>query len=216
MAQTLSDLLSLTLSNDFDASVYSTQARQAILDAVGEVSRNVRLPANETTSTITTVAGTAGYTLPTGAVRVLSIIDPATADPLTDVGMSVLDDEPDTRGRPSSYGLYGTSITLSPTPDQAYSLTLRYLRQGATPTSDSDVVATATGIPEDYLFGLVAYARGRLFLLEDDAEMAAVWQGQWQQALAKLKADVQRRDLSTVRRVPSMWTGSPSPRFVRP
>lgn len=216
MAQTLSDLLTLTLSNDFDAGVYSTPARQGILDAVGEVARNVRLAANEATTTITTVAGTQDYNVPAGTVRVLSVFDTQTDDPLEDITRVTLDDQPDSRGRPTSYALYGGSLSLYPTPDQAYSLSLRYLRQGATPVADSDVVATVTGIPEDYLFGLVAYARARLFYLEDDAEMAAVWQGQWQQTVQKLKADVQRRDLSSVRRVPSMWAGTPGPRFARP
>jgi hypothetical protein len=217
MAQTFLDLVNSALSDDFDPGKYRPEARQAVLDAIGEISRNVRLPANETTQTITTVAGTNSYSLPTGNVRVLSLVDPQTADPLTDVEVSALDDTPSTgRGRPTSFALYGSSLTLYPTPDQAYSLTLRYLRQGATPSSDSDVVATTTGIPEDYLHALVAYARYRLFRKEDDWEAANYWEGQYRQTLQRLKAEMQRRDVGARRRVPSMWSGSPSPRFVRP
>jgi hypothetical protein len=220
MPQSYLDLVNSALSDDFAPDKYRPEARQAILDAVGEISRNVRLPANETTSTITTVAGTSSYALPVGAagnVRVLSLVDPQTADPLTDVEVSALDDTPATgRGRPTSFAWYGSSLTLYPTPDQAYTLTLRYLRQGAIPSNDTDQMAATTGIPEDYLHALVAYARHRLFRKEDDFEAANYWEGQYRQTVQRLKADVQRRDVGAKRRVPSMWAGDPSPAFVRP
>lgn len=219
MAQSFLDLQNSALSDDFDPGKYRVEARQAILDAIGEIARSTRLPANEATGTITTAAGTQDYALPSGAsgtVRVLSLVDAQTDDPLTDITRAALDDTPDARGRPTSFALYASNVSLYPTPDQAYNFTLRYLRQGATPSNDSDMVAAVTGIPEDYLHALVAYARFRLFRKEDDWEAANYWEGQYRQTLQRLKADVQRRDVGAKRRVPGMWAGEPSPRFVRP
>jgi hypothetical protein len=78
------------------------------------------------------------------------------------------------------------------------------------------VMATVTGIPEDYLHGLVEYARHRMFRLEDDAEMSAFWKNEWQETLRKLKGDVQRRDVGRKRQVPGMWQNQPGPRFIAP
>jgi hypothetical protein len=220
MALTYLDLQNQALGvDDFEPTRYRAEARQAILDAIGEIARTTRLPANETSYTVPVVAGTQEYSLPAGAsgtVRVLSVIDTQTADPLADIAKSTLDDLPSSRGRPVAFALYGPSLCLYPTPDQAYSLTLRYLRQGGVPSNDSDGVSATTGIPEDYLHALVEYARHRLFRKEDDFEAANYWEGQYRQTLQRLKADVQRRDVGAKRRVPSMWRGTPGPRFVRP
>jgi phosphopantothenoylcysteine synthetase/decarboxylase len=220
MAQTFLDLQNQALGpDDFDPGRYRAEAKQAIIDAIGEIARSTRLPANETSYTIPVVAGTQDYTLPTGAsgtVRVLSVIDTQTADPLQDITESTLDDLASSRGRPVAFSLYGANLSLYPTPDQTYSLTLRYLRQGGVPANDTDPVSATTGIPEDYLHALVEYARHRLFRKEDDFEAANYWEGQYRQSLQRLKADVQRRDVGAKRRVPSMWQGTSGPRFVRP
>jgi hypothetical protein len=220
MAQTYLDLQNQALgSDDFDPTRYRAEARQAILDAIGEIARSTRLPANEASYTIPVSAGVSDYALPTGAsgnIRVLSVVDTQTADLLQDIPESDLDDTPASTGRPTSFSLYGSNLSLYPTPDRSYSLTLRYMRQGGVPANDNDPVSATTGIPEDYLHALVEYARHRLFRKEDDFEAANYWEGQYRQTLQRLKADVQRRDVGAKRRVPSMWQGTPGPRFVRP
>jgi hypothetical protein len=53
MAQTYADIQTQVLFDDFNADKYRSTARQAILDAIGEVARQVRLPANETSQQLT-------------------------------------------------------------------------------------------------------------------------------------------------------------------
>jgi hypothetical protein len=216
MAQTYADIQTQTLFDDFDASKYRATAKQAILDAIGEVARQVRLPANETSQFLTLVSGTGSYTVPTG-VRLIEVFDSDVDSPLSEISQQWIDDQPDSRGRPAVFALYGQSLTLYPTPDSAaYPITVRYLKQGAVPVSDTDQMAAVTGIPEDYLHGLVEYARARLFRYEDDPDMSAFWLGQWQDTLRKLKGDMQRRNTGRRRQVPGMFATTPGPRFARP
>src|SRR3954447_742379 len=205
MAQTFADLQIQTLHDDFNADKYRSTARQAILDAIGEVARQVRLPANETSQSLTLVSGTGAYTLPTGG-RLVEVFPSQIDEPLAEVSQQWIDDQPDSRGRPAVFALYGQHLTLHPTPHSAsYPVTVRYLKQGNVPGNDTDQMASVTGIPEDYLHGLVEYARARLFRYEDDPDMSAFWLAQWQDTLRKLKGDMQRRNVGRHRQIPGMF-----------
>jgi hypothetical protein len=216
MAQTYADIQTQVLFDDFDASRYRSAAKQAILDAIGEVARQVRLPANETSQTLTLTSGTANYSVPAG-VRLTEVYDSGVDQTLSEVSEEWLDTQPDSTGRPVVFALYGSSLTLYPTPDSAtYPITVRYLKQGSVPVNDNDQMAAVTGIPEDYLHGLVEYARARLFRYEDDPDMSAFWDSRWQDTLRKLKGDLQRRNTGRRRQIPGMFAAQPGPRFARP
>src|SRR3954447_18818031 len=111
MAQTFADLQIQTLHDDFDASKYRSHARQAILDAIGEIARQVRLPANETSQQLTIVSGTGSYSVPTW-VRLLEVVVPQTDEPLAEVSQQWIDDQPNSTGRPAVFALYGQNLTL--------------------------------------------------------------------------------------------------------
>lgn len=216
MAQTYADIQTQVLFDDFAESKYRSAAKQAILDAIGEVARQVRLPANETSQSLTLISGTGTYSIPTG-VRLIEVFDSDLDGPLAEVSQQWIDDQPDSRGRPAVFALYGQGLTLYPTPDSAaYPITVRFLKQGAVPANDTDGMAAITGIPEDYLHGLVEYARARLFRYEDDPDMSTFWDSQWQATLRKLKGDMQRRNIGRRRQVPGMFATTPGPRFARP
>jgi hypothetical protein len=216
MAQTYADIQTQVLWDDFSQDKYRSAARQAILDAIGEVARQVRLPANETSQALTLTSGTGSYSVPTG-VRLIEVFDSDIDEPLAEVSQQWIDDQPASNGRPAVFALYGQNLTLYPTPDSAaYPITVRYLRQGNVPANDNDPMAAVTGIPEDYLHGLVEYARARLFRYEDDPDMSTFWDAQWQATLRKLKGDMQRRNTGRRRQVPGMFATTPGPRFARP
>jgi hypothetical protein len=103
MAQSFVDLQNQALSRDFDAATYRSEARQAILDALGEISRKVQLPANERVATITLVPGQASYTLPSANIRVLGIF--RDHEPLHYIPQAKLDDQDDALSAPTAYAL---------------------------------------------------------------------------------------------------------------
>lgn len=218
MSQTFAQLQDLALHDDFDRGRYQGRARQAILDAVGEVFRNVRLPGAESSYTVPVAAGTASYNLPASpsSVRILSVYTPETSDPLEEVPQEWIDDQPPATGTPSTFSLYGNQIVLFPTPDSAnHTVTIRFLRTGGSP-NDSDDMEIVTGIPDTYLRMLVDYARAEMFALEDDQEMWQFWRSKFDNQLFKLRADVQRRDVGRKHQIPGMFAVSGGPRFQRP
>lgn len=220
MPQTYADLQTQALFDDFDAGKYRSVARQAILDAIGEVARSLRLPANEATYTLPLTAGTATYTLPSdssGVVRILSVYDATNENDLDDVNPDTFDSFATATGVPTAFMLYGSGVQLYPTPAAPLpTITVRYLKRGGVPLNDTDAMADVTGIPEDYLHGLVEYARHRLFRYEDDPDMSQFWLTQWQATLAKLRGDVQRRDVGRKRQIPGQSRSGAWPSFTRP
>jgi hypothetical protein len=215
MAQSFLDLQNLALHNDFAPATYRALAAQSILDALGKIGRTTQLPANEEVATVSVLAGTSTYQLPAANVRVLEVYD-ANGSQLSNVGIDALDQHPSTAATVSGYALFAGNIIFWPTPSAPSTISLRYLGTTTGPSLDTDGMAATTGIPEDYLGALVSYARARLFEKEDDGEMAAYWDAQWEKGRAQLRADVQRRDRSRVRRIPGMWQAASVPRFRVP
>lgn len=212
MARTLGDLATEALHDDFDATKYGTRARQAINDALSEVNRHVELPAAQRQTTIAVAAGTAAYTLPADVARLRSIaFERRLLDELTPAALDEISTT--ARGTPTGYVVLGSDLTLLPTPNVAGTLTLRYRQDLAAIAADGTDVGTI--IPEDYAWILVAYARARLFSLEDDQEMSNFWQARWLEGLGKLRGDVQLRVDTGVRQVGDRRRPT-RPRFARP
>jgi hypothetical protein len=105
------------------------------------------------------------------------------------------------RGKPFAYAQYGLDLVLHPTPDGEYPLEIRYQGRPEPLVADGDTL----DLPDAYVDAVVAWARYKLFRAEDDVEMAQFWRGEFESTVAELRADLQRRDLSKISRVPSMW-----------
>jgi hypothetical protein len=205
MAQTYLDIQNAILLNAFDSATYRNSAKQAILDALGDIARQMRLPANETTTTITTVGGTASYALPGTNVRLIDVEDTTNNSGLDEMDLDTFDDLPPSNGTPEVYSLYANNIQFWPTPNSPITITARYLRTMGLPASDGDVMATVTGLPEESLGMLVSFGRHRLFRYEDDAQMSAFWLSEYERELRRYKGAIQRRNLARVRRVPGPY-----------
>jgi hypothetical protein len=200
------------LGNDFDATLYRTSVKRWINEGLGRIARRSHLPGSEFVESFSTVAGTATHNLPADDVRVLGLRTTDDQSPLAFVETAVVDEWPAARGRPSAYSAYGTVLTLYPVPDAVYTLQLRYLREPTSLSLDADTA----GIPDSYVDALVAWARYKLFRAEDDIQAAQFWRGEFESSVAELRADLQRRNVSGVKQVPSMWAQEPTPRFQFP
>jgi len=187
--RTLSDLVTEALHDDFDRTKYGGRAQQAILDAISEVSRAMRLPGSERTYTVPVVAGTADYSLPSDFMRVLDVSRTADATRLVPLSPEELDEEDTATGTPVGFSTFGTTLTLYPTPNAAVDVRLRYLRELSTPNVN-DSVASVTGLPESGLDALVSFARSKLFRFEDDPEMSGFWRAEYQRDLNRLRGDL--------------------------
>jgi hypothetical protein len=209
--RTFRSLQDEALSDDFTDRAFM---KEAINDALADIARTTHLPLLEKTTTITTAAGTAAYTLTSDRVRLLAVVDGAQNRLLDEVEITWIDEAGDASGRPQVFAEYGSNATFWPTPDGVYSLTVRYSSKSATLTSDSANVTSV--IPDQYAYMVVSFARARAFAREDDVQMAQFWRGEYERDLLRLKGDVGRRSAGRVRRVPGMWQAERPVTFQRP
>lgn len=97
---------------------------------------------NTSTST-TTVSGTASYAVPTGCRQTISIVDTTNKNKLEPRDIAWYeqqDTSTDVTGAPEYYVRYGSNYLLWPTPDGAYSLRIRYTALPDTITTGEEPV----------------------------------------------------------------------------
>jgi hypothetical protein len=205
------DIQDEALGNDFGEE-YRVRVKRWINEALSRIVRRSHLPEFELTLDVDTLAGDGELVLPSNDVRVLGLRTTDDQSPLASMDTAQVDEWPVSTGRPSAYSSFAGTITLYPVPDAAYSLEMRYIRDPELLVADDDTAE----IPDAYVDALVAWARGKLFRSEDDMEAAQFWRGEFESTVAELRADLQRRDVSGVRQVPSMWAREPTPRFQFP
>jgi hypothetical protein len=149
VALTFGDLRTAAQSTDF-AAVSIVVVDRALNDAIQDILRKASVPAREVSTTITTVAGTATYSLPAATERILSVLG-ADGTELDQIDRQDVD--PIAVGDPSAFALYGADVIFSPVPAAAATYTVLYT---GLPTADlvsANVVSTMTGIPDNYAQG---------------------------------------------------------------
>lgn len=193
-AQTLADLLTAALADDFATLQWQGVARQAILDGAGRLARTQFLPINEVDVVQNTTPLTDTYALPS-MVRLRAIkfnglpLDYVDKDTLDALGTT-------SNPTPRVFTVYGPNFIIRPVPTSIVALTLNILRTEGV-ISDGDPFASLSGIPEEYLGALVFYARSVLYGMTDDVDMSQFWEGKWNGMRLELKGTlayrVQRR-----------------------
>lgn len=117
---------------------------------------------DQTDTSITTSDGTASYNVPTGARVIISIkitgdteyiLDPETIEWYEDQ-----DTTSDNKGVPEKFVRYGSNLLLWPTPDDSYSLRVRYRKLPAELSQDSDEPV----YPEDWHEVIILLSTSRL------------------------------------------------------
>lgn len=208
---TFLELQDAALHDDFAPAKYREFAKRYLNEALHRIYRTTRIGDADETEAIALTAGTSTYELPARSIRVDSLRDPATSQILTPVSIDDLDAYPASSGTPTMYALVGSDLQVYPTPTATGSLELRYRLNPSDMVEDDDEPI----LHPDYRHLLVSYARSKLFLFEDDPQMASVWGAQWTVDLAELRADLQKRG-RRIRQVGSAAGPPVRPRFVRP
>jgi hypothetical protein len=201
---TFSALYTEVLDHGFDATSYTSRVKTWLNEAQAIIARRLQIRELEVTSTVTTVAGTATASLPSGFIRMNGIVDEEyprklhfSEDPDE---LLVRNEGADYLDRPDSYSLTNAGILLSPVPDNAYTLTLDYWSRPTDMSADSDVSA----LPADYHFVMISYALSRAYRSEDDATMSQFFMQEFQRDLALMATDVQFQAREP-RQVPGTW-----------
>lgn len=150
----------------------------AINSALRQVSLEHDWPWLQQTTTLSVVAGTASYPVPSDWLRTIHVTDPSTGDKLLLSSLESLDRLGTLTGSPSIYCVYANAILLGPTPLASKSLKHRYIRTENTLTNDNSIPL----VPVEYEEGVVEYA-AFLFLrqLREAARARECWDayGDW-------------------------------------
>ncbi len=169
--------------------VNESRIHEWINEAQLQVARQADATEFQATAETTLTGGKLKYALPTGFLRMASVIYPLVAVRLRPVDLQTFDSMgTGIEGPPVAYTIFANELWLFPTPSTADKLELRYYKKPARLTG-TEVPALA----EDYLHLLVDYALWRAYRAEDDPEMANSHQQQYEKDLAKYRSDAQNQ-----------------------
>jgi len=191
--------------------VNKSRIEEWVNEAQLQVARNVDSMEFQATENKTMVTGEYKLALPTGFIRMASILYPLVAVRLKPVDLQTFDSMMSAReaalnegtgieGPPVAYTIFANELWLFPTPSTPDSLELRYYKK---PPRLSGVEVPA--MAEDYLHILVDYAVWRAYRAEDDPEMANAHQQQYEKDLMKYQADVQNLQDDRPKQLSGTW-----------
>ncbi len=208
MPLTFLDLIDEVLHDEFAPSKYRTLVRRWLNEGAQKVSRAVRLPVSDQTTTISVVAGTNAYPLSASVERVYSV---RRANGSFLVEVDIEDATSSGTGSLAHFAIWDGEIYLWPMPRSAETLTVRFRGDITQMSADTDPV----NVPEDFADLLVNYAKSKAFAAEDDPEMATYFRNLYETELRNARAALQERS-DRPNQVQGMMTSSSAPRFHRP
>lgn len=212
MARLFADLVTEVLFDEFDRTKYQALVGTWLGEAAQKVSRAVKLPSSDNTTTISVVAGTQNYPL-AESVEKLYWVSNSDGTYLIESDIDEVTSSSE-RGKPAYFAIWDDELYFWPIPSAADTLTVRY--RGGLPDVTDD--STLAAFPDDYYDLLVNYARSKAFAAEDDLEMANYYRGLFESELNRARAALQERSENRPRQIQGMMPdpGSHLPRFRRP
>lgn len=192
-------------AHGFSDITYGARINRYLNDAYLQAVRRVSYYVNEAVLDFSTVAGTASYSQPTDFAKDRSLRDLNRTGEFKAVGLRTIDRSVPSTAPPYAYAIDGVLIHLYPTPDQVYSLELRYWKLPAVMVADTD----SPTIPDDYCDLLVYWAINRCYASEDDSQTAQYWMQQYNTRLQEFSTDVRFPNDDAPTQVASMWEGPP-------
>lgn len=121
------------------------------------------------TATTPTVPHQAEYAWPTDAVAILAATCDGTR--LTEEALETILDSGAAEGAPRAFAVLGGEITLYPTPAEAGTLRVYYVRK-PTPL-DSDTLDAASDLPDEWAEAAITLALGNVLLAKGDPQAQA-------------------------------------------
>lgn len=163
-------------------------------DTISDVCSRMPWPFLETTNAALTVDQSTGQvTSPTDIKQVLVLVDTTTGTSLSPERMDVMTKAYSTQlaqgGNPYLYYFIGGQLYVYPIPS-APTLTLRYLK--VHPTVDQSTTEAGILLPPRHHRVLVLGTLFKLYTMEDDTELAPVFQQQYEDRIARMTEDLMR------------------------
>lgn len=147
-----------------------------------DINAALRIAAMEDTATLTEAASVA---LPADFLSVVSVYrDTTPRTPLSPTTAQAINNGHSPSGTPRQYAIVDGAMLLNPEPDGSEDIVLRYFAKQADLVDDSDTTPVLTKHPAIYVYGALAHHSA----LIRNMEAAAIWQGQYVQAVKGARA----------------------------
>lgn len=212
MAYILSDIVTKVQLRVRDTGYSSTEITNYINDTQNDVFNEYRLPFMQTSQNYTLTVDESdiadGAGLPSNFVQAIDLIMTTTGREkvLQYIDFTELDrlypDPDDTTAHPSNVPNYWYKIDdiirVFPTPNEAYTLTLRYYKKPTVLTADGDIPE----IPSQFEELLVMGASYRVMQVKDNYDQAAILQNKYDEILQKIVVRYSQPQVGTPIRIP--------------
>jgi hypothetical protein len=179
-------LLKAQIAEKLDRSDLEDQIPNFIRMAEYRLARVILHPMGETTSIVSTTAGTETVNLPTGfqQLRAAHVVSDPIAY-LQQVSPSTLREKWNSgSGSPQAFAIVNGQLLIGPVPDAVYALKLTYLSE-LTPLSDSSETNWLLQKHADvYVYGSLLQAEAHIV---NDARIP-LWKSAWDEAIAEINA----------------------------
>lgn len=199
--RTYKELVSEALAFQFAVGKYEPLVKTWLNDAQRKAVQQSEFRTQEEAIAFTTTSNDATLELPADFCRWIDFYDTGLNWPLTALEKGEYDALEASSGRPTAYTVVGDQITLWPTPDASYPLSLRYWRLPQDMVADGD----EPEIPAQYHDVLVAYAMQKAYARENDWQASSFWKGEWEAGILKMRGEVQSDTFSGPRQVGGTW-----------
>ncbi len=147
-----------------------------------DINAALRIAAMEDTATLTEAASVA---LPADFLSVVSVYrDTTPRTPLSPTTAQAINNGHSPSGTPRQYAIVDGAMLLNPEPDGSEDIVLRYFAKQADLVDDADTTPVLTKHPAIYVYGALAHHSA----LIRNMEAAAIWQGQYVQAVKGARA----------------------------
>lgn len=201
---TYRQLIDEVLAFQFAVGKYEPLTKRWLNTAQRKAVQQSEFRSQEETESYTTTSGDATLALPEDFVRLKeedAIFDTGERLPLVQLSQPEYDALAASSGRPLAYTVVGDQITLYPSPDGSYGLSLRYWRLPQDMVADGD----EPEIPPQYHDVLPAYAMQKAYARENDYAASRFWKEEWEAGVMKMRGEVQHDTFQGPRQVGGMW-----------
>jgi hypothetical protein len=196
----LGEMRTEVLGHQFSTN-YSDRINKWINEALQIVHRKADIRRAEESDSISTVGGTNTYSLPDDFVKLTSIRSDAGL--LRKVDISEFDDLAlnAVTGKPTHVAVYQNNFLFWPTPDAAYTISVRYHNSYASLTADNQ----SPDLPDDYHYLLEEYALMKAYAAEHDQTYSDWHKSKWDNGLQELIGELQSDVDQPPTQVPGGW-----------
>lgn len=161
------------------------------------------------TYSLSTSAETASYELPANYARLIDFFNSETHELMTPLAIREFDNLSKSSGQSYCYTVIGRNVTLYPTPNGIYPLTLRYWRLPADMVNDTD----EPEIQAQYHELPIAWAMAKAYDRENDYQSAQVWEAKWEKGILKMRGEVQHDTFDGPQQVPGSFADAHGPAY---